>query len=320
MAIPQKVFRLARRYSTLGAVLAIASLLTAPYQTSAQELRKLRIATIPIVDYGGLWICMERGFCQQAGISLENQTLGGGAAIIAAMRGGSLDLGAAGIVPTLLARAQGFDLKIVALASADTNNLLLVKDPAIKTGKDFEGKTVAVNELRGVGQTWVMAWVAANDGDPSKVKFQEFQVPGMVPALTQGRVDAAQVSEPFRSEGIKQGLRTVPSGKLTESIAVAGIVVTEKFLAENEALMVRFVDAFAKSQDYATKNPDEVRKVLPKYTKLGDTAATVPLVKYPTEFRRDDIDFWKHSLNKYAGANINFGFDDIVWKRARIAN
>ena len=320
MAIPQKVFRLARRYSTLGAVLAIASLFTAPYQTSAQELRKLRIATIPIVDYGGLWICMERGFCQQAGISLENQTLGGGAAIIAAMRGGSLDLGAAAIVPTLLARAQGFDLKIVALASADTNNLLLVKDPAIKTGKDFEGKTVAVNELRGVGQTWVMAWVAANDGDPSKVKFQEFPVPGMVPAVTQGRVDAAQVSEPFRSEGIKQGLKTVASGKLTESIPVAGIVVTEKFLAENEALMVRFVDAFAKSQEYATKNPDEVRKVLPKYTKLGDTAATVALVKYPTEFRRDDIDFWKQSLNKYAGANINFGFDDIVWKRARIVN
>jgi NitT/TauT family transport system substrate-binding protein len=320
MTIPQKVLRLVCRYWTLGAVLSIASLLTAPCQTSAQELRKLRIATIPIVDYGGLWICMERGFCEQAGISLENQTLGGGAAIIAAMRGGSLDLGAAAIVPTLLARAQGFDLKIVALASADTNNLLLVRDPAIQTGKDFEGKTVAVNELRGVGQTWVMAWVAANDGDPSKVKFQEFPVPGMVPAVTQGRVDAAQVSEPFRSEGIKQGLKTVASGKLTESIPVAGIVVTEKFLAENEALMVRFVDAFAKSQEYATKNPDEVRRVLPKYTKLGDTAATVALVKYPTEFRRDDIDFWKQSLNKYAGANINFGFDDIVWKRARIAN
>jgi NitT/TauT family transport system substrate-binding protein len=321
MAIPQKVLRLVRRYWKLGAVLAIASLLTAPYQTSAQELRKLRIATIPIVDYGGLWICMEKGFCEQAGISLENQTLGGGAAIISAMRGGSLDLGAAGIVPTLLARAQGFDLKIVALASAaDINDLLLVKDPAIKTGKDFEGKTVAVNELRGVGQTWVMAWVAANDGDPSKVKFQEFPVPGMIPALAQGRIDVAQVSEPFRSEGIKQGLKTVASGKLAESIAVAGIVVTEKFLAENEALMVRFVDAFARSQEYATKNPDEVRKVLPKYTKLGDTAATVALVKYPTEFRRDDIDFWKQSLNKYAGANINFGFDDIVWKRARIAN
>jgi NitT/TauT family transport system substrate-binding protein len=320
MTIPQKVFRLARRYSGLGAVLAIASLLAAPYHACAQEVRKLRIATIPIVDYGGLWICMEKGFCDQAGISLENQTLGGGAAIIAAMRGGSLDLGAAGIVPTLRARAQGFDLKILALASADSNNLLLVRDPAVKTGKDFEGKTVAVNELRGVGQTWVMAWVAANGGDPSKVQFQEFPVPGMVAALTQGRVDAAQISEPFRSEGIKQGLKTVESQKLTDSIAVAGIVATEKFLAENEALMRRFVDAFTKAQEYATKNPDEVRKVLLKYTKLGDTAATVALVKYPTEFRRDDIDFWKQSLNKYAGANITFGFDDIVWKHARIAN
>jgi len=224
-----------------------------------------------------------------------------------------------GIVPALLARTHGFDLKFVALASADTNNLLLVKNPAIKTGKDFEGKIVAVNELRGVGQTWVMAWVAANGGDPKKVQFQEFPVPGMVPALTQGRVDAAQVSEPFRSEGIKQGLLTLKSQNLTESIAVAGIVATEKFLLENESLMRRFVDAYAKSQEYATQNPSEVREVLLKYTKLGDVAATVALVKYPSVFRRSDIDFWKESLNQYAGANISVRFDEIVWNHAHIA-
>ncbi len=186
--------------------------------------------------------------------------------------------------------------------------------------KDFEGKTVAVNELRGVGQTWVMAWVAATGGDPSKVLFQEFPVPGMVAALTQGRADAAQVSEPFRTEGLRQGLTSVAfSQQLQDSIAVAGVVASEKFLSENEALMRRFVDAFAKSQEYATKNPGEVRKVLTKYTKLGDVAALVALATYPTVFRPDDIEFWKRSLNQYAEANITFGFDDIIWKHTRIA-
>src|SRR4051794_1742389 len=105
MTLMNNTSEFARRSFIAGAALASFVAMSSP--TCAQDLRKLRIATVPIVDYGGLWICMEKGFCEQAGVSLENQTLGGGAAIIAAMRGGSLDLGAAAIVPTLRARAQG---------------------------------------------------------------------------------------------------------------------------------------------------------------------------------------------------------------------
>jgi NitT/TauT family transport system substrate-binding protein len=306
-----------------GLALALVSLL-APRPAHATDLR---IAAIPIVDYAGLWICMEKDFCKQAGIDLKFQTLGGGSAIVAAMKGGSLDLGAVGIVPALRARQGGLDLKFVALASAESNHqeggpqdILLVKDAGIKTGRDLEGKTVAVNELRGVGQTWVSAWVAAAGADPGKVKFQEFPPPGMVAAIAQGRADAAQVSEPFRSEGVKLGMTAIAfSQQLQDSIAVAGIVTTEKFLAENEELMKRFVEAFARSQEYATAHPDEVRKVLVKYTKLGDSAGTVALATYPTAFQRTDIDFWKNSLNRYSGANITLGFDDIVWMHARVA-
>jgi NitT/TauT family transport system substrate-binding protein len=287
----------------------------------------LRIAAIPIVDYAGLWVCVEKGFCQAAGINLQFQTLGGGAAIIAAMKGGSLDLGAVGIVPALRARSAGLDLKFIALASAESNHqeggpqdIVLVKDPAIKTGKDLEGKTVGVNELRGVGQTWVSAWVAATGGDVGKVMFQEFPVPNLVAALSQGRVDAVQVSEPFRTEGLKQGMTAIPfSEQLQDSIAVAGIVTTEKLLTENEGVMTKFVDAFAKSQEFAATHPAEVRQILAKYTKLGDNAGIVSLATYPTSFHVTDIDFWKTSLNKYGGANISFGFEEMVWKQARVS-
>jgi NitT/TauT family transport system substrate-binding protein len=315
----------ARLWRATLASLALAS--TSLSAHAAGAITELRIAAIPIVDYAGLWVCVEREFCKQAGIDLKFQTLGGGAAIIAAMKGGSLDLGAVGIVPALLARQRGLDLKFLALASAESNrqeggpqDILLVKDSGIKSGKDLEGKTVAVNELRGVGQTWVSAWVSATGGDLSKVKFQEYPTPSMVAAIAQGRVDAAQVSEPFRSEGIKLGMTAVPfSEQLQDSIAVAGIVTTEKFIAENEDLMKRFVDAFARSQEYAATHPDEVRKILVKYTKLGESAGTVSLATYPTSFHRTDIDFWKNSLNRFSGATITLGFDDIVWQRARVS-
>ncbi len=146
--------QLARRCAMFGGALTLAFTLATPYPVEAQEMRKLRIATIPIVDYAGLWICMERGFCEQAGIQLEFRTLGGGATIIAAIKGGSLDLGAVGIVPALRARAQGLDLKFVALASAESNNqdggpqdVILVKNPALKTGKDFVLETPALTRI-----------------------------------------------------------------------------------------------------------------------------------------------------------------------------
>jgi len=294
-----------------------------PNPSSATELR---IAIIPIVDYAGLWICEEKGFCKDADIELKLQTLGGGAAIIAAMKGGSLDLGGVGIVPALRAKAQGLDLKFVALASAESaqqvggpQDIVLVRDPKIKTGKNLEGKTVGVNELRGVGQTWVSAWVAASGGDVSKVQFEEYPVPNLVAALSQGRVDAVQVSEPFRSEGLKQGMTVIPfSEQLQSSVAVAGIVTTTSFLTEHSDLLRKFVDAFAKSQKYAAAHPDDVRKILVKYTKLGDNAATVSLATYPASFIPSDIDFWKNSLNKYGGVKVDFGFGDIVWAQANV--
>lgn len=286
----------------------------------------LRIATIPIVDYAGLWVCAERDFCKQAGIDLQFRTLGGGAAIIGAMTGGSLDLGAVGIVPALRARQQGVDLTFIALASAESNkqeggpqDIILVKNPSLKTGKDFQDKKVGVNELRGVGQTWVMAWVAKTGGDPSKVQFEEYPVPNLVAALVQGRVDAVQVSEPFRTQGLRQGLTVIPfSEQIYESIAVASIVTTRKFATDNEMLIRQFVNAFARSQEYAAANPAEIRKILLKYTTLGDVAGAIALATYPTAFRRGDFDFWKNALNAYGGANITYGFDDVVWKDARI--
>lgn len=311
------------RSTALSAIFASCEILAFTPPSLAVELR---IAAIPIVDYAGLWACAERDFCKQAGIDLQFRTLGGGAAIIAAMTGGSLDLGAVGIVPALRARQQGIDLTFIALASAESNNqeggpqdIVLVKDPSLKTGKDFEDKKVGVNELRGVGQTWVMAWVAKTGGNPAKVRFEEYPVPNLVAALVQGRVDAVQVSEPFRSQGLQQGLTVIPfSQQIEDSIAVASIVTTRKFATENEELMKRFIDAFAKSQEYAAANPAEIRKILLKYTRLGDAASTIALATYPTALQRGDFDFWINSLNAYGGANITYGFDDIVWKNARI--
>jgi NitT/TauT family transport system substrate-binding protein len=304
------------------AAMASAGILSSATPSRAVDVR---IAAIPIVDYAGLWICAERDFCKDAGIDLKFQTLGGGAAIIAAMTGGSLDLGAVGIVPAMRAKQQGIDLVFVALASAESNkqeggpqDIVLVRDPALKSGKDLEGKKVGVNELRGVGQTWVSTWVAKTGGDPSKVAYEEYPVPSLVAALAQGRVDAVQVSEPFRTQGLQQGMTVIAfSQQIRDSVAVAGLVTTRKFLNGNEDLMRRFVEAFAKSQAYAVANPGEVRKVLQKYTKLGDVANSISLATYPTIFQRDDIEFWKENLNRYAGGNITFGFDDIVWNGAR---
>jgi NitT/TauT family transport system substrate-binding protein len=102
------------------------------------------------------------------------------------------------------ARAQGFDMQIVGMTSVESernptgpNNGLVVKDTAIKTGKDLEGKTVGTLALRSGAQ----AWVDKTGGDPQKVKRVETPMPQGPQAVASGRVDAFQTTEPFRTQG-----------------------------------------------------------------------------------------------------------------------
>ena len=70
------------------------------------------------------------------------------------------------------------------------------KGSAIKSAKDLEGKKVAVNTLKNIGDTAVRESVRKAGGDPAKVKFVELPFDQMPAALDERAGRRRLVVEP----------------------------------------------------------------------------------------------------------------------------
>ena len=78
-----------------------------------------------------------------------------------------------------------------------------MKDAVVKSGKDFNGKTLASNVSRGFGSLITNAWIDNNGGDSTTVKWVEFPFPGLTAALQRGTIDGYCAPEPFIDLGVK---------------------------------------------------------------------------------------------------------------------
>src|SRR5262245_9656699 len=172
------------RRTLLGAI-AMAAFGASGAALHGAEPERITIASRPIADFIPVFICISEKICEKHGVKLELKFFEGSSAeIAAALQGGSIDAGFVAVTNVFQARAQGFDMQIVAVTSVESernpagpNNAIIVKNPAIKTGKDLEGKTVGTLALRSGAQAWLMAWVDKTGGDPQKVKWVEMPMP-----------------------------------------------------------------------------------------------------------------------------------------------
>jgi NitT/TauT family transport system substrate-binding protein len=191
--------------ATLGSAAAAAAAL--PQAARAQNA-PLRVGLIPIWDVAPYYAADQQGYFTAEKIAVTAQTIRGGAAAIPALVGGTFDIIYSNGTSIVQAIARGIDLRIVIEGAPigsgppDPGALLKRKGDPLKTGKDLEGKVVAVNALRDVQWMFVQAWVKATGGDPAKVQIVEVPLPAMVAALKEKRVDACLALDPFMTIGL----------------------------------------------------------------------------------------------------------------------
>jgi NitT/TauT family transport system substrate-binding protein len=177
----------------------------------AADLEKLRVSIIPIGDVAPLFAAVQNGYFRELGLEIDTTPSAGGAAGIPGLIGGSFDIAYGNVVSALLAVQQGLDVKVVAPGTnladpaLDASPILVKSDSGIKTGKDLEGKSIAVNTRNNVIWLYARAWVKATGGDPERVTFKEVPFPQMEDALRQQRVDAAFMVAPFSIVASQKG-------------------------------------------------------------------------------------------------------------------
>lgn len=254
-----------------------AVLLATPMVAQAQV--PVRVSYIPILDVAPLFVGIEKGFFKAQGLDVTAMPSSGGAAGVPGLMGGAYDVIFGNVVSTYLAQGQGFNLKIIGAGtklSSDaqiTTGLVARKGEQLRSGKDLEGKTVAVNTRNGVIWLFARAWIAKTGGDPAKVRFREVGFPQMTDALRSKQVDAAFTVDPFFSAAIAGDefeMIGQPYPEVQPGVEVGQWIMTEDFYNKNPELVRKYTTAFRQAVAWYNANRDtpELRNIIAGFTKL----------------------------------------------------
>jgi NitT/TauT family transport system substrate-binding protein len=264
-------------------------LLTAAFAalTTAASAQTVRVNYIPITDVTPLFVAIDKGYFKDEGLTIVPTPSTGGAAGVPGLMAGAFDVMYGNVVSTMLAQQQGFKLEVISAGTkqfdnpANTNGIVARKGEGIKTGKDLEGKTVAVNTRNGIIWLFARAWIAKSGGDPSKVTFNPFF--------------NASVTVPNTFEFV-----AAPYREVQPDVEVGHYISTQEYFAKNKQTLAKYNRAFRKGVQWYNanlKDPDLVRiisgftkmqpelvaklnlQILPEIVNLDSVATTVKLMK-----------------------------------------
>jgi NitT/TauT family transport system substrate-binding protein len=257
---------------------AAGALVAAPFAdlASAQDLRPFRIGLSEGDDATPTLYAVKAGLFKKYGLDPQVVAVSSGAAGLAAVSGGSIDVTSTSLLPLLSAHTAGLPLTIVApLAVYSPESvyaaLLIKKDAPFKSGKDLNGKTIASPALRDLNWVASMAWIDQNGGDSSTVK--SIEVPGSVipAALDDGRIDAATVTTPRYVQAVNGGKVRV-LGKSYEAIAkhfcFAAFVSTSDFADKNADTIARFGRVIRDATAYTNTHHAETLPIYAGFAKI----------------------------------------------------
>ena len=260
----------------------------------------VKMASLAVASDAAMMLGREKGFFEDEGIDLQVATVGaGGAAVAPAVLKGEYDVAGGGIDGPVLGAAKGLPLKVIGSDGAPvskgttppegtekgTTGIAVPADSPIRSVADLAGKKMAAITITGL-QYLCIAGAAENAGvDPKQLKILEIPPPEMLPALQSKRVEAAALVEPFITIARKQGMRIIddPCVDAIPGAIQAGYFTSEKWAKENPETATKLAEALQRSNEYANEHPDEVRAILPTYTKIQPgVAKAITLAPYDT--------------------------------------
>lgn len=259
--------------SSLGA-LPLTGLLGAP----AKAATLLRIATPPIPAAGQPYVARRNGYFEKAGIDAQLTLMNGGSSTLAAVIGGAIDIGNSNVIALAAAHERGIAVVYVApdgLYESDNSDVAIgvSRQSPIKTAKDLNGRTIGVNDVKNLPQFGTMTWIDKNGGDSSTVKFVEIPLPALPAAITSGRIDAAFLSEPFLSQGLKAGVRALadPYAAIAKRFMYGGFFATVQWTQDHAPLLRAFQGAMLEAARWANGHPAQTAGILARDAKLSVT-------------------------------------------------
>ena len=274
-------------------VLAAGASLACIGPAAAAELERVRVSIIPINDVTPLFVASKRGFFQEEGLAVDTSPSSGGATGIPGLIAGSFDIVYGNVVSTLLAAQQGLELRVIAAgtkiadAKDDHSAIVVRRESGIRSGKDLEGKTVAVNTRNNVIWLYARAWIKKTGGDPDRVTYKEVPHPQIEDAIRLKQVDAGYMVVPYVTLATaKPDLEAIghPYSEVQLGVDVGQYLTTASNLKAKPETITKFVRALKRGVEWYNanlKNP-ELLPIISGFTRIDVGLLTkLTLPPYP---------------------------------------
>jgi len=271
------------RRSHLLAGMGTAALAAAlPRPVRAQTPATLRVAYIPTENCATAYYAQELGLFAKAGIDVALEPINFSGAIASAVLAGSIDIGNSSTLTMTVAHHKGLPLVFVApgnafrLRKTPESGIVVGASSTIRTAADLNGKTFGCAGLGSFGEFIPRAWVDANGGDSSTMKFAEFPNAELGTAVTTGRAAAAFISPPAFSKALGDGCRmlAVASDAVAKEFMGSGWFATTEWAKAHPAAVTAFAGALHDATAWVNANPDKGVDILVKYLKLDRAVLT----------------------------------------------
>ncbi len=225
---------------------------------AAEEKLALMLDWFPNVDHLPIYVAQEKGYFREAGVEVEIMSPSDTADGLKLAVAGQVDLAVSYEPQTIIAAAQGLDVRVVGrLIEHPLTTLLFLKDKGFKTPSELSGRTIGYT-VPGLMDVLMQAFARINGIADFRLVNVGFTI---VPALTTGQVDA--VMGPFKTyETVTMAAKGLAADYFElekwgipdydELIFICG----PKALGKKKAAIQNFAAAVARGIDFQRQNPE----------------------------------------------------------------
>jgi NitT/TauT family transport system substrate-binding protein len=288
-----------------GSIAASATVIAA--RPARAQSGVLRILTAP-VGVGALpFFAREKGYFDEVGLKVDLTPVTSGAAALAAVAGGAVEIGLTNAGSVAAAVLQKLPFTIIAdgaLFNAKRPDTLLCVAPnsPIAKAPDLNGKIVAVNGLKQAVQAGAQSWIDRNGGDSKTVRFVEMPFSTMAAAIESKRIDAGNIAEPaFTVAGHRVKAIASPEEAIAPVFSVIAFACDRVWVENNKTRAKSFKSAVERAAQWANENTREAKTMLAAYMQISpEVADAMTLSLYPTSLEVSHLQPLIDTMARYA--------------------
>ncbi|MGV8970414.1 MAG: ABC transporter substrate-binding protein [Microbacteriaceae bacterium] len=242
-------------------------------EDSAVDKVKITVATQP--DFFGipLYFAVEKGFLEAEGLDAELLEFPTGVEGTEAVATGNADFTTVAGQPVVSLASKGAAVKIIGTIANSYQWWGIVVDGSIDKPTDLYGKTIGF-QSNSTAEYWFNQFVEFHDLDASQITVLDAKYSQLVPAFSQGQVDAIIHYEPnvFKAVQSRAGAKVGWWGGDDNLLPFYGYITTGPAIYENEEVGKALLRALAASTAYMKSNQAEVIKFAQDLTGVTDEA------------------------------------------------